>query len=269
MDPSSRTRCSSRDRARPSGHRARRSPMTTADRPRAEQARRARRRGAGGAPGAGGPSGRSGEPPHAPRPPPRRRRAPRPMARRGAQPGQAPRPPIPAAIARQARASIDCRAAKPRGSARLPVPPVPGTARRGPPAGRSSADAGASGHGAGDGGRATGSRRPTAPGRRGGGRMTVAAVILAATPASALADAAGRPAVRRIAETAWAGGAMPLIVVSAGPRRRRRTALAGSEAVLVAPAPSESRSGRPDRARHLAAVDLVAGTERRSCGRRA
>ena len=43
--------------------------------------------------------------------------------------------------------------------------------------------------------------------------MTVAAVILAASPASALAVAAGQPSVRRIAELAWAGGALPIVVV--------------------------------------------------------
>ena len=39
--------------------------------------------------------------------------------------------------------------------------------------------------------------------------MTVAAVILYRDPSGALADAAGRPAVRRAVESAWAGGATP------------------------------------------------------------
>jgi len=38
--------------------------------------------------------------------------------------------------------------------------------------------------------------------------MTVAAVILAASVDSALAEVAGRPSVRRIVESAWAGGAV-------------------------------------------------------------
>jgi len=68
--------------------------------------------------------------------------------------------------------------------------------------------------------------------------MTVAAVILAASPASALVDAAGRASVRRIAETAWAGGAMPLVVVAADPDGAVAAALGGSEAILVSPAVS-------------------------------
>ena len=40
--------------------------------------------------------------------------------------------------------------------------------------------------------------------------MTVAAVILAASPQSALADADGSPTVRRIADAAGAGGATPI-----------------------------------------------------------
>ena len=53
--------------------------------------------------------------------------------------------------------------------------------------------------------------------------MTVAAVILAACPESALADADGLSAVRRIADAAWSGGATPVVVVSSdpdGPSRR-------------------------------------------------
>ena len=70
--------------------------------------------------------------------------------------------------------------------------------------------------------------------------MTVAALILAAPPESALADAAGRPAVRRIAEVAWAGGAVPLIVIAFDADGRVGSALAGSEAKLVEPAATGS-----------------------------
>lgn len=91
--------------------------------------------------------------------------------------------------------------------------------------------------------------------------MTVAAVILASSPAAALADAAGRPAVRRIAETAWAGGAMPLLVVSADPDASVSEALAGSEAVLVAPASAvQGTAGHVVRGMR-AAAELVAGTD--------
>ena len=72
--------------------------------------------------------------------------------------------------------------------------------------------------------------------------MTVAAVILAARPEAGLADADGLPAVRRIAEAAWAGGAIPLVVVSADPAGSVAAALTGTEASLVEPAPDASGS---------------------------
>lgn len=67
--------------------------------------------------------------------------------------------------------------------------------------------------------------------------MTVAAVVLAASPGSALADADGLPCVRRIAEAAWSGGAMPVVVVSFDPDGTVGRALSGSEASLAAPVP--------------------------------
>jgi CTP:molybdopterin cytidylyltransferase MocA len=68
--------------------------------------------------------------------------------------------------------------------------------------------------------------------------MTVAAVILHARLDGALADAAGRPAVRRAVESAWAGGATPVIVVSFDSADRAvAAALAGSPAILAEPAP--------------------------------
>ena len=66
--------------------------------------------------------------------------------------------------------------------------------------------------------------------------MTVAAVILAATEASALADADGTPAVRRIADTAWAGGATPVVVCVHDAKGRVAAALATAEVTLVEPA---------------------------------
>ena len=65
--------------------------------------------------------------------------------------------------------------------------------------------------------------------------MTVAAVILAATEASALADADGTPAVRRLADAAWAGGATPVVVCAPDPDGRVAAALATTEATLVEP----------------------------------
>lgn len=69
--------------------------------------------------------------------------------------------------------------------------------------------------------------------------MTVAAVILYRDIEGALADAAGRPAVRRAVETAWAGGATPIVVVSFDSEGRVAAALTGSPAVLAEPAPVE------------------------------
>lgn len=67
--------------------------------------------------------------------------------------------------------------------------------------------------------------------------MTVAAVILSATPEGALADTLGQPRVRRLVDVAWSGGALPVVVVAADPDGAVARALAGSEAVLQAPAP--------------------------------
>jgi CTP:molybdopterin cytidylyltransferase MocA len=70
--------------------------------------------------------------------------------------------------------------------------------------------------------------------------MTVAAVILAARPDSALADADGTPAVRRLADAAWSGGATPVVVCSFDPDGSVAGALANAEATLVEPAPVEA-----------------------------
>lgn len=66
-------------------------------------------------------------------------------------------------------------------------------------------------------------------------------VLFARGAEGALADAAGRPAARRIVESAWAGGATPIIVVSADDASGGVAAsLAGSPAVLAEPAPAEA-----------------------------
>jgi CTP:molybdopterin cytidylyltransferase MocA len=69
--------------------------------------------------------------------------------------------------------------------------------------------------------------------------VTVAAVILAASPGSALADADGLPGIRRIADAAWAGGATPIVVVSFDPDGAVAAALAGAPVTLAEPAPQE------------------------------
>ena len=66
--------------------------------------------------------------------------------------------------------------------------------------------------------------------------MTVAAVILSASPAGSLALADGVARVRRLVDVAWAGGAIPIVVVAADPDGAVAAALAGSEAVLRPPA---------------------------------
>jgi CTP:molybdopterin cytidylyltransferase MocA len=66
--------------------------------------------------------------------------------------------------------------------------------------------------------------------------MTVAAVVLAASTDSALADADGLPVVRRIADVAWSGGAVPIIVVAHDPAGAVAAALAGAPVTLAEPA---------------------------------
>lgn len=91
--------------------------------------------------------------------------------------------------------------------------------------------------------------------------MTVAAIILAASPASALADADGTPAVRRLAGIAWAGGATPVVVCSFDPDGAVGTALANAEVSLVAPvAPERGPVGQIINGID-AAMRLMAGTD--------
>jgi CTP:molybdopterin cytidylyltransferase MocA len=68
--------------------------------------------------------------------------------------------------------------------------------------------------------------------------VTVAAVILAATPESALADADGVPRIRRIVDAAWSGGALPVVVVSPDPDGAVAAALAGASVTLAEPVPA-------------------------------
>ena len=54
---------------------------------------------------------------------------------------------------------------------------------------------------------------------------------------SGLADAGGRPACRRIADVAWSGGAIPIVVAPTGDRDTVAAALAGSPATLAPAGP--------------------------------
>ncbi len=91
--------------------------------------------------------------------------------------------------------------------------------------------------------------------------MTVAAVILAASSTSALADADGTPAVRRLAGVAWSGGATPVVVCSFDPDGTVAAALANAEVTLVDPVePAHGPVGQIVNG-IAAAVQLVSETE--------
>jgi CTP:molybdopterin cytidylyltransferase MocA len=91
--------------------------------------------------------------------------------------------------------------------------------------------------------------------------MTVAAVILAASPASALADADGTAAARRLADVAWAGGATPVVVCAADPDGSVAAALATTEATLSAPVTHDRGPVGQIAAGIDAAVGLVSATD--------
>ena len=65
--------------------------------------------------------------------------------------------------------------------------------------------------------------------------MTVAAVVIARTAGDALRPVGGVSAARHVADAAWAGGAMPIVVVAPDPDGAVAASLAGSAADLVAP----------------------------------
>jgi CTP:molybdopterin cytidylyltransferase MocA len=85
--------------------------------------------------------------------------------------------------------------------------------------------------------------------------VTVAAVILAATPDSALADADGQPSIRRIADVAWSGGAVPLVVVAHDPDGAVAQALTGASVTLAEPAPLD----RGPVAQIIRGIEVAAG----------
>lgn len=92
--------------------------------------------------------------------------------------------------------------------------------------------------------------------------MTVAAVILAASPESALADVEGQARVRRIADVAWSGGAIPIVVVSFDPVGAVAAALAGASVTLAEPVPKPEGSPARQMVRGIdVAATLVAGVD--------
>jgi CTP:molybdopterin cytidylyltransferase MocA len=87
--------------------------------------------------------------------------------------------------------------------------------------------------------------------------MTVAAVILSATAEGALAEILGQARVRRLADIAWSGGALPIIVLSPDPDGTVAASLAGSEAIIGVPAPAEAGpAGQMVRGTELAAAEV-------------
>ncbi len=67
--------------------------------------------------------------------------------------------------------------------------------------------------------------------------MTVAAIILARSAESALELVEGLARVRRLADVAWSGGAVPIVVVAPDPDGLVAAALAGAPVTLAEPAP--------------------------------
>ena len=70
--------------------------------------------------------------------------------------------------------------------------------------------------------------------------VTVAAVILSASAEGSLTDTLGQARVRRLADLAWSGGALPVLVVSPDPDGAVAAAIAGTEAIYGSPAPPEA-----------------------------
>jgi CTP:molybdopterin cytidylyltransferase MocA len=71
--------------------------------------------------------------------------------------------------------------------------------------------------------------------------MTVAAVVLVPEPPAALAPADGEPALRRLAQAAWSGGALPTVVVAPEAGEDLRRAVADLAVTLIGPGPAEPR----------------------------
>ena len=87
--------------------------------------------------------------------------------------------------------------------------------------------------------------------------MTVAAVILSASVEGAVTDTLGQPRVRRLADLAWSGGALPVMVLSPDPDGAVVAALAGSEAVYGSTAPMDAGPiGQMVRGAELAVVEV-------------
>ena len=71
--------------------------------------------------------------------------------------------------------------------------------------------------------------------------MTVAAVILIPEPGLAVAPADGEPALRRVAQAAWSGGAIPTIAVTPSPGLEMREAVADLALAFAEPSAAEPK----------------------------
>ena len=71
--------------------------------------------------------------------------------------------------------------------------------------------------------------------------MTVAAVILVPEPAAGLRPVEGEPALRRVAQAAWSGGAIPIVIVTPDPTPELRAAVADVDVAFAQPGPDEPR----------------------------
>ncbi|MGD0861948.1 MAG: NTP transferase domain-containing protein [Candidatus Limnocylindrales bacterium] len=69
--------------------------------------------------------------------------------------------------------------------------------------------------------------------------MTVAAVVIVPDPEMALTRADGELVLRRVAQAAWSGGAMPAVVVASQTPQELRQAVADLAVTLTCPTPGE------------------------------
>ena len=69
--------------------------------------------------------------------------------------------------------------------------------------------------------------------------MTVAAIVIVPDSAAALADVEGEPAITRLVQSAWAGGALPIVVVCPSIDEAFQGIAADLQVVLVQPDPAE------------------------------
>lgn len=69
--------------------------------------------------------------------------------------------------------------------------------------------------------------------------MTVAAIVIVPDVAAGMAHVDGEPVIRRLAQSAWAGGAMPIVVVCPATDSAFEQLMAGLQATIAHPEPSE------------------------------